>query len=76
MKRAEFLTAWTIKRRRWLRDEVRAGNMRVSEAAMASATAEKDAANLWRKVGRTMAGLPVSELETRADQRDSKPDKG
>ncbi len=49
MKRPEFIYRFTQMRKRNYQKQVDAGTMRISEAVMGMADAEKDAKAFWRK---------------------------
>lgn len=62
MKKAEFIAGFTEQRRTSYKAEVKAGKMRPSEAAMGLASADQEAAKLWRKHSGAFRNVSAKEL--------------
>ena len=67
MKRAEFMDHFVQARKRHYQNEIDAGRMRLSEAMMGMADAQKDAKALWRR-----NGIPTEPCQLRSCNRNQK----
>ena len=70
MKKAEFVKMFKDHRERYYRGEVKLGHMRVSEAVMGMAEAEKEAGNIWRKHRATFAPQTVEQAKAFLNWKD------
>lgn len=62
MKRAEFLTAYINQKRTWLKAQVAAREMRVSEAAMTSNDLPAESIRFWRQYAATLRTMTIPQV--------------